>query len=90
MPPEGIGVAGVKANVTVTQVKKATRSEEAMVNDNDVTGGCVVAGARILPADDVAGACVVAGAWFPTKLDRITFASFGPPFTKKRFPFNTA
>ncbi len=45
VPPEGIGVAGVKVNVTVTHVKKATRSEEAMVNDNDVTGACVVAGA---------------------------------------------
>jgi hypothetical protein len=52
---------------------------------NDVIDACVVVG-----ANDVTDARVVAGAWFPTKLDRITFASFGPPFTKKRFPFNTA
>ncbi len=29
-PPAGIGVAGVKANVTVAHVERATRSEEAM------------------------------------------------------------
>ncbi len=36
-PPAGIGVAGVKANVTVAHVERATRSEEAMANDNEVT-----------------------------------------------------
>ncbi len=36
VPPEGIGVAGMKANVTVAHVNRAMRSEEAIVND-DVT-----------------------------------------------------
>ncbi len=38
-PPAGIGVAGVKANVTVAHVERATRSAEAMVKETIVTCG---------------------------------------------------
>ncbi len=55
LPPDGIGEAGVKANVTVAHVERATRSEEAMENDIDATDVCVVAG-----ANDETGACDVA------------------------------
>ena len=50
VPPEGMGVAGVKARVTATQGKRAARSVEAMVTA--VVGAAVVAAA-------VAGAAVV-------------------------------
>ena len=37
VPPEGMGVLGVKASVTETEVFPATRSGDAMMNDVKVT-----------------------------------------------------
>jgi hypothetical protein len=37
VPPEGIGVVGVKARVTGTDDLPAMRSDEAMMNDTDET-----------------------------------------------------
>ena len=39
VPPEGIGVAGMKANVTVAHVNRAMRSAEAMVKETIFTCG---------------------------------------------------
>ena len=46
VPPEGMGVAGVKATVMATHGKRATRSDEAMVTAvvhavDATTGVCV-------------------------------------------------
>ncbi len=46
VPPEGMGVDGVKASVMATHGKRATRSDEAMVTAvvhsvNAITGVCV-------------------------------------------------
>ncbi len=96
VPPEGMGVAGVKARVTGTHGKRATRSDEAMVTAvvgaavvAAIVGIAVVGGAVVVVA--VVGVAVVLAAvveasvaglltWFPTKLDRITF--WPPPLTK--------
>jgi hypothetical protein len=79
---DGVAVVVVDLTVVAADVMNAS-AVVAGSNGDAVEGG----GAG---ANDVSDTCVVASAWFPTKLDRITFVSFGPPFTRKRFPFNTA
>ena len=47
VPPEGMGVAGVKASVMATHGKRATRSDEAMVT---AVVGAAVVGAAVVGA----------------------------------------
>ncbi len=48
VPPEGMGVAGVKASVTGTGNLQATRSDDAMLKDTDVTGRLWINGKTVL------------------------------------------
>ena len=48
VPPEGMGVDGVNASVTGTGDLPATRSDEVMLKDTDVTGRLWINGKIVL------------------------------------------